>query len=49
MLELGHQGAVRTGLETSGEDGRQLEVLGQVGQRQHIVLEPVGVDVADER
>ncbi|MCY1445319.1 hypothetical protein D9M71_618290 [compost metagenome] len=48
-LEFGHQRSVGTGFETGGEDGRQLEVLGQVSQRQHVVLESIRIDVAHQR
>ncbi|MCY1179882.1 hypothetical protein D9M73_203010 [compost metagenome] len=48
-LEFGHQRSVGTGFETGGEDGRQLEVLGQVSQRQHVVLELVRLDIAHQR
>src|SRR5207253_1497692 len=37
------------GLETGGEDRRQLEVFGKVGKGQHVVLEPVRFDIANQR
>ncbi|MNE59397.1 hypothetical protein D3C80_1544860 [compost metagenome] len=49
LLEFGHQRAIWAVLEAGGEDGRQLEVLGQVRQGQHIVLETVGFDIPYQR
>ncbi|MNW05928.1 hypothetical protein D3C71_2022540 [compost metagenome] len=36
-------------LEAGGEDGRQVEELGQVSQGQDVVLERIRLDVADQR
>jgi len=41
-FQLRHQRAVGALLEAGGEDGRQVEELGQVGQGQHVVLERGG-------
>ncbi|MNJ59334.1 hypothetical protein D3C77_550160 [compost metagenome] len=49
LFQFRHQRAVGAGLETGGENGRQLEVLGQVRQGQDVVLEAVGVDVPYQR
>ncbi|GER18041.1 hypothetical protein VCH24_30630 [Variovorax boronicumulans] len=48
-LQLGHQRAVGAVLEAGGQHRGQLEVTGDVGQGQHVVLELVGVDVAHQR
>ncbi|MNH12859.1 hypothetical protein D3C79_724130 [compost metagenome] len=47
-FQFRHQRAVGALLEAGGEDGRQVEELGQVGQGQHVVLERVRLDVADQ-
>ncbi|MNF03322.1 hypothetical protein D3C80_2026120 [compost metagenome] len=49
LLEFRHQRAVGAILEAGGEDGRQFEVAGQVGQGQHVVLELVRIDIAYQR
>ncbi|MNP35584.1 hypothetical protein D3C76_1289230 [compost metagenome] len=47
-FQLWYQRAVGALLEAGGEDGRQVEELGQVSQGQHVVLERVRLDVADQ-
>src|SRR5690606_4384040 len=39
FLKLGNQGAIGAVFKTGRQDSRQLEVLGNVGEGQHIVLE----------
>lgn len=48
FLQFGHNGTVRPLLEAGGEDSRQLEVSGHVGQGQDAVLELAGCLVLDE-
>ncbi|MNR19464.1 hypothetical protein D3C85_1362580 [compost metagenome] len=48
-LQLRHQWAVRARFKAGRQNGRQFEVLGQIGQRQHVVLELVRIDVAYQR
>ncbi|MNH75833.1 hypothetical protein D3C73_280860 [compost metagenome] len=48
-LQLRHQWAVRARFKAGRENRRQFEVLGQIGQRQHVVLELVRIDVAYQR
>src|SRR3990167_8976298 len=45
---VGNPRAIGSLLETGGEDSRQLEELGQIGQCQHVVLEFVRRKVLDQ-
>ncbi|MNZ35307.1 hypothetical protein D3C78_527040 [compost metagenome] len=47
-FEFWYQRAVRALFEAGGEDGRQVEELGQVSQGQHVVLERIRLDVANQ-
>ena len=48
FLEFRHQRAVGAVLEAGGEDGRQVEEPGDVGQCQDVVLELVRAEIADQ-
>ncbi|MNP50902.1 hypothetical protein D3C76_1451920 [compost metagenome] len=48
-FQLRHQRTVRAGFKAGRENGRQFEILGQIGQRQHVVLELVRINVAYQR
>ena len=49
LFQFGHQWAVRTAFKAGGQNGRQVEVFGQISSSQHVVFEFVGVDVAYQR
>ena len=47
-LQLGDERPIRPVLEARGQDRRQLEVVRQVAEREHVVLEIIGREVADD-
>ncbi|MNF69390.1 hypothetical protein D3C84_512730 [compost metagenome] len=49
LFQLRHQWAIWALFKTGGENGRQLEELGNVSQGQHVVLELVGREILNQR
>lgn len=48
LLQLWHQRAVGAVLEAGGQDRRQREIRGDIRQRQHVILELVRINIANQ-